>query len=711
MMADKGEEEVIELRDGQVVVRRHGREVIVETNWNANSLEAYRAQLGQQAQVAATDANRATTSLKRLLAQRDVVRLVTDAAMMLTSGAAEDDTRDRFGAEAKIEFMVGAALSQPLTGSGPASAQDVSKTITLTSRALDDAMRALTLPPDASESAALQATGRAQLLLRFEGLLDRTEGYIEHLTRMIAAVFEPLRSECFSTLGFSPADLPKLARSIFIEGNRRFQQAMQAAQRGHGKKRASRAVRSAQTEAALAELSSRMLLFTAQELVEISGLPAAQVTAMLDALSCDPGCQPNFAAPGDANRFRRHPVVRIDDERYFIPLCWSLVHEAFAWFQECVRENKHENLEKAFLKRRDDATEELTRETLRAVYGSRRVHGPLSYSLDGKNRELDCLCDLGGVIVLAECKAHRLTDPARRGAPARIKTKAGELVLAPLEQASAAAEYMSRGRRDFKDKQSRIVTVSEAAEVLRIAVSFERIDPLSLQAALFADHSETTPGAVFCLADLLMLAELLRDPSSLTAYLVARNELAQHPAVLAYMEADLLGGFIYDRLSTVRKAAASGTFDQIDLGYSADEVNAYFGQRDVGQDPTAPETGVPPIVLAGLNKLLDVGDTAWLALLQQVFHRSPDDWQRFDELTVGTARGVAKLRGGIGRRSLSLHSPELTIEYLCRGSGDPTELLASVETMPGPALIIAECLDWEGEVAARGVVAGPSSCP
>jgi len=177
--------------------------------------------------------------------------------------------------------------------------------------------------------------------------------------------------------------------------------------------------------------------------------------------------------------------------------------------------------------------------------------------------------------VLAECKAHRLTDPARRGAPARIKTKAGELVLTPLEQASAAAEYMNRGARDFKNKQGRVLTVSEGAEVIRIAVSFERIDPLSLQVALFADDSETTPGAVFWLADLLMTADLLRDPSSLTAYLVVRNELVQHPAVLAYMEADLLGGFIYDRLSTVRKAAASGTFDEIDLGYSADEVNAY----------------------------------------------------------------------------------------------------------------------------------------
>lgn len=153
--------------------------------------------------------------LCELVLQHDPVEagafIAAPAAMDLGDPMSGDDAAETFSVPAKIEYLVGLALS------GPPGAAHVSWEVTGTAvrllasvfAAADTHLRIQALSERTHAHPGLDQTSD---FLRLEYLLDRMAGHAAHLEEIRGAVSEPRRDLCIRQLGFCPSDAIRLLR-------------------------------------------------------------------------------------------------------------------------------------------------------------------------------------------------------------------------------------------------------------------------------------------------------------------------------------------------------------------------------------------------------------------------------------------------------------------------------------------------------------------
>jgi hypothetical protein len=621
--------------------------------------------------------------LRRVLARNDSLNIISQLTAVKTSGpvGGPDDTAAVFGVEARLEYLTGLALSlgerslQMPSGHAVQEAWDLVDQIF----ALEADVHMRPPDPGLSEPAA-----SAQFLLRLEHLLDRTQGYISHLVRMLEAIFEPLDEACREEIGFRPTILPKLVFACHDQLQKRDRRAKALLTPFA---RAPEKFSPTETSAIFSEAHAGLFEYRSAEIAAHACLPEIEVRAALAALSSSFGDLPADLRPNASNRVRRFPVVSLSEDTWFFSLQWSPLHEVVPWFLEFLRAEGKPKLEERFLRRRDHAAEELTKKAMVRVFGEDAVHGPLDYESEGTPTELDCLIDAWPLCVVVEVKAHRVTESARRGSLDRIRRLDSDLGKA-RHQAARAAEYLAGGALDFRQPGSgeSFQLAVHPSELSRIAVSWERADPLTLVGGIEDEPGERIWNV--SLPDLLMVTEILPDPAAFTAYLDLRTELARDPNFLPFMEADLLGGFIGERLAQERRISSSRSGARQIVGYQAGVLNTYFTARDLGFSTPKPDCGVPGEILAAVRQMMVARSPEWLRIARAVMGEDPAAWKGF-------SRGLRRARRG-GRNlararsyPLSLDT-EMEVVLLTSRSKDCFDQMAKEAGSRPGALVIAE---------------------
>jgi hypothetical protein len=648
-----------ELFGGAVKMRRTGSLIEWEGPKSAEEVARLRREAHERADRAEAEVTKIAEELRNLLTSYDFVPLVTQLTMAMTSGRPdEDDAADKFGSEAKLEYLGGIALSLPARGTREPPATVIQRARDLVEAVFRCEQVSLMRPPNETLP---QVVATAQWQLRLTTLMDRMQGYATHLEQLIEAVYADLREPCFNHLGFNPADLPRLVRACHGLIQQRFWQALETVSGRSSGPQVDSYAAAQRTLAVLAAASEDLLVFEPTELADQTGLPETELQAMLEALSTEVGCQRDYRRPIDDNRLWRYPVVTLGDGRFFFSYVWTPLHEAVPWFLDLARTRNLGDLERRFLSARDRVAESLTKSELAAVFGLERVHGPLFYELDGAEYEIDALVDLGAADIVVEAKAHRVTDPVRRGAPARIERLAKDVVAKPLEQTRRAREYILGGGRRFRDSTGRIVELSgHPREVQRMAVWFEKVDPLALLSGFSAE--EAMPDAwVVCLTDLMMVREILDDPASLYAYIAARAGVSKGGVALAFMESDLLGGFLTDRLRRLADLADGHPDAERIVGFHSAALNSYFTSRDMGYTPDRPVHGVPNLVVEGLRAALRDLDASWPDAARTVMAQRPEAWRGFGKVLRKVRSAGRNSRRPISRRFSCSQSLEVEL--------------------------------------------------
>ena len=580
-----------------------------------------------QAEQADGQAGAKALRLRRLLARVDAVDLLTQCALAYLSGDMRRPAgaEERYGNDAIFEYIAGVALSAP-RGERRPSDLAIGTAWGLATEIIELEIRRLVTAPPREEISPSLAT--AQFLFRADHLVDRAEGYAGHQAEMVRRIFEPLKDDCLEALGFAPADLPAVvwaAHALIQERAReplddiRRRMALLPPNMNDGPKW--------QLLTELRESNKEWLVFSPGELASTTGIPVDEVGAMLAALSCRFGCQPDFLRPGDENRIRRWPAIALPGERFLIPSVWTPLQQFVPWFLSIANRDEHERLRNRFLKQRDRAAEKLVTERLEAIFGESRVYSNLTYDSGGAPCELDALVDLPGSCIVVETKAHHLTDSARRGSADRVRKHARDIVDKALRQGSRAARFVMEGGRTFRDPSGHEVTIQgDPKEVVRIAVSLERIDPIALVSGIPGDPQ---PEAwIVGLADLMMVSEILSQPAEFWAFARARASLAHDRVAQGFMEADFLGVYLVDRFAGLRRLSEEHPDLERLLDYHAADLNAFFAARDAGIDVERPTTGVPSHVIAALNKRLAAGRSEWASDAADVMAKPAEAWSR-----------------------------------------------------------------------------------
>lgn len=571
--------------------------------------------------------------LLEVVARHDLAQLIPSIAVPAGMGVndphADDDSQRTFSADAKIEYLAGLALAGP---PGTADVDDATtrQTVKLISSVFDAAEARMFIDSVAEHTSGRSEIDQSSFLFRLERLYDRMAGYDVHLAEVADEVFEPHRSLYIEELGFSPNDAIQLVRRHAAWVNTEFNTSCDAIFED---------MRSEQIDEATA--AENVLRFhTAMEaayrwspeiLARSTEIPADQIEAMLRAMSADFGCQPQFRTPLDDNRARLRPLLRLQHGEFLVTVPWSVSHGLHDWLQDHIRENPGSRLARKYPAHRSAAAERLVSRSLKAVFGEQAVFSNQHYDSSDGHGEIDCLV-VGSTPIIAEVKSRALTEQGRRGLRRRVKDVAEDVVTKSFEQTLRAREFIAgEGGRGFSDRQGgrkNQLLADDLADPIEIVITLERMDPLGMAAAKFADIQPNRTIWVTNLADFLMVRDILRDPASFLHYAHSKGS-ASSLGVNALMESDALGAYLTDRLASFIGVAGEtqNQFDEFFLGYSSTEINQYFTMSEAGANPEKPDTGVPPDVLEALRTFAPDYSRAWTTVATAVMAAPPDTWR------------------------------------------------------------------------------------
>lgn len=585
---------------------------------------------------------RATETIDTLVAELLTALLAADplsligrlAFLVQTSGAQRDFTA-AWGSEARIQYLTGVATSAAAPSAEAPTPADIQTVIDVT-HSIFQLESALLL--NRSRQQGLDST---RLLLQQERLQDRFQGYERHLNRVIATIYEPVRKEFERSIGWCPTDLLELRRGVSRVLDERMTEFWAPARRSirrypAGSDEAVRAY-----ESLVARFTAQLYRFTPQEIAERCDLGTAQVGTVLGYLSMSWGESGSYRRPSQDNPFRASGVVHVRGDQYFIPIAASLIQELPMSFGAVLRRRGDDSLIDLVHRRRDDATEALTVEVLASVFGERRVTRSCHYTIDNVDYEVDAVVVVPDDVLIVECKAHSLTDAGRRGAPDRVRNRAKRLIRAPLEQAGRCAAFL-RGGGQLHDAGGKIVEtdVSDGSHLARMAVSYERIDPLSIDVAGSASQAGVPIAWLISVADLMMVGEVLDDPGSFWHYALLRMRLASDEHIRIFTEADVLGLYLDGYSVQLEELARDDPETEVRVDAWADTINDYFA-RPTGLPPVRkPRSPVPHDVATALSRALEANRADWKDLVDGVCSQPRSTWRRWRKVTRKGRRAV-----------------------------------------------------------------------
>lgn len=574
--------------------------------------------------------------LRALVNGRDLTQLINSVAvpaMMVTftegESLADGDVTSSWAA--KIEYLVGVALSVDPSGDADTPQEITQRVSQLISEIFEaDQARIITEGlADADRDAARHGTLLQQLKVEYQS--DRMPGYAVHLEQVDTEVFGRYRDYFINGLGFDPGDVIRVTRRHTRWVNQVFRSALDtmadALNEGSLDPEAGQAVRRG---------FDVVTLWNPADVAASTGVAVEQISALLDFFSAEYGYQPEFRVPSDRNRARTHPCIKLGDGRYLIPDPWSM---SAILHQRLATEPKRPGYDpQKYHKYRQDAHERLVISSLERVFGTTNVYGSQHYTSVAKGKgEVDALVCTEWPLVV-EAKAIGLTDSGRRGASRRVDTKVKEILGKALAQTDRALTYvLDESSRSFAPneggKRVELLTAEISGGTV-IIVTFERTDPLAF-GGLDVAGNVNRPTWVVSLTDLLMVSDILSSPAEFHHYARVRSGMSTS-AVTASAEADLLGAYLSDRLRIANRANAEDS-TRVLIGYSSEELNDFYTQRELGFERRKPGTDLPQEVAGALANTLK--QPGWAECVDAVMSVEPSAWKKWKRFRNRHPRG------------------------------------------------------------------------
>jgi hypothetical protein len=506
-----------------------------------------------------------------------------------------------------------------------------------------------------------EATDRLAVIqshLEFEYRFDRMQGYQTHLRAILDAVLRPLSEPSRLALGFrldSVISLVDVYSAIRESDFRAASEALDAA--------FAALPRPGDREEAVQQMATHaagLMTFGAAPieddlpalLAEHAHIPVTETKELLGTLSTPLGSQSAFQRLGDNNTLRRKPIIQLPDGRLMWTRPADFLHNVLDWAADVCEPNG--DLAGRFDRQRQTTCEELTATTLAGVFGDARVLRRATYPAGDQWPDIDVLVTLPDAAVVVEAKGGRFTDPARRGAPGRVKTKAREFVDKSVSQTARASLYLLGNSVVLRDYSGRPIDFDRITDAVSIVVTLERVDPFATyipDAGRRETYARENAIWLISLADLLLVAEVLSSPAEFYTYARTRSDINAAGAPLVFVEADALETWCYHRIQPVRlqqgeAALLLGGCERLNDHYTLLALN-----NDQNPAPPRPDSNVPTEVLDALNAALASRPSVWRQLAIATMSIAPTEWRRIARLIKGMKR-AQRVRGRSARRSL-----------------------------------------------------------
>lgn len=255
----------------------------------------------------------------------------------------------------------------------------------------------------------------------------------------------------------------------------------------------------------------------------------SNIKSFLNNFSFAPGCNAHYAGPGYYNILNSKPLIKLDNNRYFVPLNY-LVAEAvyespFYWMFDDIKYRD------TLSKHRGDVGEEIAYEFLSKVFGIENTFKSvlISTKKGQPDTDIDVLCVLGNKALCVQVKSKKLTLQAKRGDFDQLSKDFKGAVQDAYNQGlvSKSGILNSSGIRNKNGEQ--LILKEEINEVYIMGLTTENYPSLAHQVHTMLLKDEKDPFPLFLsVFDLELLGHYLPDPYDFLYYVRQRVNLMEY---------------------------------------------------------------------------------------------------------------------------------------------------------------------------------------
>lgn len=247
-------------------------------------------------------------------------------------------------------------------------------------------------------------------------------------------------------------------------------------------------------------------------------------------ISIKEGINSQFKTIGNYNLINSHPIIKLDDEKYFVPIPFLLF--------EAIYENpfywmiKDEEYEDQAGKNRGRVGEEITYEFLLKVFGKNKTFKSVKIiTKKGKDdTDIDVLCILGSKALCVQVKSKKLTTLSRTGNDEQLQKDFQMAVQDAYEQGLVSRHIILKNNAKFIDEYGGEIKLSEEIdEVYIMGVTTENYPSLTHQVHVMLDKRDNDPFPIICtIFDLDLITFYLNDPYDFLYYIRQRTSLIDY---------------------------------------------------------------------------------------------------------------------------------------------------------------------------------------
>lgn len=247
-------------------------------------------------------------------------------------------------------------------------------------------------------------------------------------------------------------------------------------------------------------------------------------------ISIKKGLNSQFKTIGNYNLINSHPVIKLDEEKYFVPipfLLFEAIYESpFYWM------TKNKEYEDQAGENRGRVGEEITYEFLSKVFEENKTFKSVKISSKkGKDdTDIDVLCILGSKALCVQVKSKKLTTLSRTGNDEQLQKDFQEAVQDAYEQGLVSRHKIIEKNAKFIDGNGNEIKLSEEIdEVYIMGITTENYPSLAHQVHVMLDKKDNDPfPIILTIFDLDLLTYYLNDPYDFLYYIRQRTSLMDY---------------------------------------------------------------------------------------------------------------------------------------------------------------------------------------
>ena len=321
-----------------------------------------------------------------------------------------------------------------------------------------------------------------------------------------------------------------------------------------------------------------------------------------------------------------HPIINCENNKYF-----CVFPQAFFSFIIPSLDRIIGSINKTALStRRALYLEEKIVEIINRRFPESNTVSGLKWSIDNTEYETDLITFIDSHAIIVEAKSGKISAPALRGAPARLKKHIEELLIAPNTQSKRLKERLEQLIKDpdiddgLRNKLP--VNLSQIHKIIRVSVSLE--DFGSIQANIH-QLNETgwlptnfEPCPTMTLADFETLFDFLDHPVQILHYLSERQHIEK---TIGYMgcELDLMGLYVGTLFNL------GDLKERLIITEMSSPLDIYYNSKSEGIEIPKPAPKISPFFTEIMEQLEKRNTPRWTELGVILNKISPDDQRQF----------------------------------------------------------------------------------